>query len=144
MRIIHPKFLLLNPTSVLPAQQRRSVNKLTRNSKIFKTIIKAIRDKKASRVVSLDLKKIPEAVVDYFVICEASTHVQIRAIAESVEDMVKKQVGEIPYRHEGRHSSNWVLIDYINVVVHVMHPEQRKFYRLEEMWSDGVLHEHDE
>ncbi len=134
----------MNPTSVLAARQRNSVKKLTRNSKIFKTIIKAIRDKKASNIISLDLRKIPEAVADFFVICEATSTVQIRAIADNVEDMVKKQADESPYKHEGFQASTWVLIDYVNIVVHVMHPDQRKFYRLEEMWSDGGMEEHND
>lgn len=134
----------MNPTSVLTARQKKSATRLTKNSKFFKTIIKAIQDKKAENIVSLDLRKIPEAVADFFVICEATTNVQIRAIADHVKDMVKEQTGELPYRHEGQQAMNWVLIDYVNVVVHIMHPEQRKFYRLEEMWSDAVLQEHND
>ncbi len=134
----------MNPTSVLTARQKKSATRLTKNSKIFKTIIKAIQDKKAENIVSLDLRKIPEAVADFFVICEATTNVQIRAIADHVKDMVKEQAGELPYRHEGQQAMNWVLIDYVNIVVHVMHPEQRKFYRLEEMWSDAALQEHND
>ena len=91
---------------------------------------------------SLDLKKIPEAVADFFVICEASNQPQIRAISDSVEDQVKKVCGENPYRHEGRQNLQWVLIDYVNIVVHIMMPEQRKFYKLEEMWSDAPMEEH--
>ena len=101
-------------------------------------IINAIQDKKGEHIVSLDLRKIPEAVADFFIICEASSSVQVRAIADWVEESVKKQCGEPPYKHEGHSASQWVLIDYVNVVVHVFQSETRKFYRLEEMWSDGV------
>jgi ribosome silencing factor RsfS/YbeB/iojap len=59
-----------------------------------------------------------------------------------VEDQLKKICGELPYRHEGKQAAQWVLIDYINVVVHVMHPEARNFYKLEEMWSDAPAMEH--
>lgn len=93
-------------------------------------------------MVSLDLRKIHEAVADFFVICEASTAVQVKAIADSVQDKVKADTGEIPYRVEGQQHGKWVLIDFVNVVVHVMHPEQRAFYQLEEMWSDAPLTEH--
>ncbi len=116
----------------------KKVSRLTRSSKILKVIVEAIQDKKGEHIVSLDLRKIPEAVADFFIICEASSTVQVRAIAEWVEESVKKQCGEPPYKHEGHGASQWVLIDYVNVVVHVFQSETRKFYRLEEMWSDGV------
>ena len=92
--------------------------------------------------MSLDLRKIPEAVADFFVICEANNQPQIRAISDAVEEEVKKKLGEVPYRHEGKQNLQWVLIDYINIVVHVMSTESRKFYKLEEMWSDAPLDEH--
>lgn len=116
----------------------KKVSRLTRSSKILKVIVEAIQDKKGEHIVSLDLRKIPEAVADFFIICEASSTVQVRAIAEWVEELVKKKCGEPPYKHEGHSASQWVLIDYVNVVVHVFQSETRKFYRLEEMWSDGV------
>ena len=119
----------------------KKVSRLTRSSKILKVIIEAIQDKKGEHIVSLDLRKIPEAVADFFIICEASSTVQVRAIAEWVEESVKKQCGEPPYKHEGHGASQWVLIDYVNVVVHVFQTETRKFYKLEEMWSDGVAAE---
>lgn len=128
--------------SVLATRQRSSVTRLTKSSKIIKTIIHAIQDKKGENIVSLDLRKIPEAVADFFIVCQATTNTQIRAIADAVEDAVKTTCGELPYRHEGRQALQWVLIDYVNVVIHVMQPEQRKFYRLEEMWSDALQEEH--
>lgn len=131
----------MTATSVLIARPKRAV-RLTKNSKLFKTIIKAIQEKKGENIVSLDLRKIHEAVSDFFIICEASSHVQIKAIADSIEEEVKKKCGELPYRHEGRQALQWVLIDYVNVVVHIFLPENRKFYRLEDMWSDSGLEKH--
>jgi ribosome-associated protein len=131
----------LEPLEVL-ANRKKSTARLNRNSKIFKTIIRAIQDKKAEHIVSLDLRKIPEAVADFFVICEANNQPQIRAITDSIEDEVKKNCGESPYHYEGKQNLQWVLIDYVNIVVHIMMPEQRRFYRLEEMWSDAPLEEH--
>jgi ribosome-associated protein len=131
----------LETLEVLTTRKKAPI-RLNRNSKIFKTIIKAIQDKKGERIVSLDLRKIPEAVADFFVICEANNQPQIRAIADSVEEEVKKRCGESPYHHEGKGGLQWVLIDYVNIVVHILMPENRKFYKLEEMWSDGVLEEH--
>ena len=122
--------------------RRKSATRLTRNSKIIKTIIAAILEKKGGNVISLDLRKINEAVADFFIICEAGSQPQIRAIAEHIEDQLKLKCEENPYHHEGFNNLQWVLIDYVNVVVHVMLTEQRKFYKLEEMWSDADGQEH--
>jgi ribosome-associated protein len=124
--------------------RKKGITRLTRNSKIIKSILKAIQDKKGEHIVSLDLRKIHEAVADFFIICEASNQPQIRAIADAVEDAVKKNTGEHPYHHEGKENLQWVLIDYVNVVVHIMHPESRKFYKLEEMWSDASVMDHND
>ena len=124
------------------AGRKKSVTRLNRNSKIIKTIIKAIQEKKGEHVVSLDLRKIPEAVADFFIICEAGSQPQVRAISEFVEDQVRKNCGEAPFHYEGKNNLQWVLLDYVNVVVHVMLPETRKFYKLEEMWSDASVDEH--
>jgi ribosome-associated protein len=134
----------LNNLSILATRKKSSKTRLTRNSKIFKTIIHSIQEKKGERLISLDLRKIPEAVADFFIICEATNNIQLKAIADFVESEVKKKCGELPYRHEGRQSEQWILIDYVNVVVHVMLPESRKFYQLEELWSDAPLMEHEE
>ena len=131
------------PLSVLAERKKTSVAKLNRNSKIFKSVIKAIREKKGEKIVSLDLRKIPEAVADFFVICEASNVTQVKAISDFVEDTVKDECGETPYKHEGHQARQWILIDYVNIVVHIMHSETRKFYKLEEMWSDAELEEYD-
>jgi ribosome-associated protein len=127
----------------LPAGQAGS-KRLTKNSKIIKTIIAAILEKKGDNVICLDLRKIEEAVADFFIICEAGSQPQIRAIAGNIEDKVKEKCDENPYHHEGYQKLQWVLIDYVNVVVHVMLPENRKFYQLEELWSDGVAEKHHE
>ena len=124
-------------------ENRKKTNqRLTRNSKLFKTIINAIKEKKGEHIISLDLRKIPEAVSDFFIICEVSNSIQLKAIADFVEFEVKGKCGEMPYKHGGRSSDSWLLIDYINIVVHVMLGETRKFYKLEEMWSDAPALEH--
>ena len=129
--------------SILTTRRKRtSAGRITKNSRVFNSIIKAIQDKKGENIISLDLRKIPEAVADFFIICEAGSTTQVKAIADFVEFHTKKTVKEIPYRTEGQHSGQWVLVDYINIVVHIMLPETRKFYKLEEMWSDAVAEEH--
>ena len=133
----------MEPLTALASRKKNSITRLNANSRIFKLIIKAIQEKKGENLVSLDLRKIPEAISDYFIICDATSTIQVKAIADFVEETVKKETGEIPYHHEGYQAQHWILIDYVNVVVHVMLPEIRKFYRLEEMWSDAVLQEYD-
>lgn len=130
------------PLSVLAARPKSNVSNLTRNSKLFKTIIKAIQAKKAENIVSLDLRKIPESVADFFIICEATSTTQVKAISDSIEVTVKDDLGESPYKHEGYQALQWVIIDYVNIVIHVMQPDTRKFYRLEEMWNDANMMEH--
>jgi ribosome-associated protein len=132
----------LDNLTLLANRKKSSIKKLTKNSKIVKTIIHAIQEKKGENIVSLDLRKIPEAVADFFIICEASNNTQLKAIADFIEVDVKDKCGEAPYKHEGKQAQQWILIDYVNVVVHVMLPEPRKFYQLEEMWSDAPMTEH--
>ncbi len=124
-------------------KETKAFPRINRNSKLFKTILKAIQEKKGEHIVSLDLRKIPEAVADFFIICEASSTIQVKAIAENIEYQVKENCDEPPYHHEGMSASHWVLVDYVNVVVHIFHGETRKFYRLEEMWSDANSADHD-
>lgn len=121
---------------------KKRAARLTRNSKIIKTIISAIQAKKGENIISLDLRKIQEAVADFFIICEANNQPQIRALAEYIEEQVNIKCDEKPYHHEGQQGLKWVLIDYVNVVVHVMMPETRSFYKLEDMWSDGNIEKH--
>ncbi len=115
--------------------------KLTKSSKLFKTIIAAIQEKKGENIVTLDLRKIPEAVADFFIVCEATSAPQIKAIADNVEEQGRAQCGEKIFHKEGLTGMQWVLVDYVNIVVHIMHPEARKFYSLEEMWSDAAREE---
>ncbi len=132
----------MNNLDVLKSRKKSSLTRLSRSSKIFKAIIHAIHEKKGQNVVSLDLRKIHEAVSDFFIICEATNPTQLKAIADNIEFEVKENAGESAYKHEGRQGEQWILIDYVNVVVHIMLPEPRKFYQLEEMWSDAPAMEH--
>lgn len=129
---------------MLETRKKNTITRLTKSSKIIKTIINAIHEKKGENVISLDLRKIPEAVADFFIICEANNPSLLKAIADEVEHEVKERCEESAYKHEGRQAQQWILIDYVNVVVHIMLPEPRKFYQLEEMWSDAVSTEHKE
>ena len=130
--------------ALLTNRKKTSATRLTKNSKIIKTIIAAIQEKKGENIISLDLRKIYEAVSDFFIICEASNQPQIKAIAENIEASVKEKCDENSYHHEGDQTLQWVIIDYVYVVVHIMQTETRKFYKLEEMWSDAAAQDHEE
>lgn len=134
----------MNNLDALKSRKKNSLTRLTRSSKIFKAIIHAIHEKKGENVISLDLRKIPEAVADFFIICEANNSTQLKAIADYIEYDVKEKTGESVYKHEGKQGLQWILIDYVNVVIHVMLTETRKFYQLEEMWSDAPAMEHND
>ena len=94
-----------------------------------------VLERKASEVVVLDLRGISSAT-DYFLIASGGSDIQVKAIADHVIDELKKE-GERPAHVEGLDSGRWVLIDYIDFVVHVFHPEAREFYQLEGLWGDA-------
>ncbi|MFV0604433.1 MAG: ribosome silencing factor [Niabella sp.] len=133
----------MEPLESLIKRSKKGVTRLTKNSIILKTIIAAIQEKKGENIVSLDLRKITEAVSDFFIVCEASSQPHVRGIAENIEQRVKENIGENVFHKEGFQNLNWVLLDYVNVVVHIMLPESRKFYALEEMWNDAQSEEHE-
>lgn len=101
------------------------------------SVVNGILEKKGENIVCLDLRNIENAVCSFFIICEGNSDTQVEAIAESVEFIVKKETGQRPYRSEGWENALWVLIDYIDVVVHVFERETRSFYNLERLWADA-------
>lgn len=122
-------------------ERKKAPTRLTRNNVLFKTIIRAIQDKKGHNIVSLDLKKLDEAVSDFFILCEADSPLQIKAIRDNIVTEVAQASGEKPYHVE--EGDQWSLIDYVNVVVHIFQEDYRKFYDLESLWMDAGRAEHD-
>ncbi len=100
-------------------------------------IIKGIQEKKGKEIIQLNLGKIHSAVCDYFVICHGSSGTHAAAIAESVEEEVKKSTGFNPARREGFTNGEWILLDYLDVVVHVFQEPVRRYYQVEELWADA-------
>jgi ribosome-associated protein len=98
--------------------------------------VQAARDKKALEVVVLDLRK-AGGFTDYFVICTGTSSRQIHAIAEGVEETLRKEFGERPALAEGIHKSEWILLDYFNFIVHIFSRECRAFYDLERLWGNA-------
>ncbi len=102
-------------------------------------IVEGILEVKGRNISVLNLQGIHNRVCDYFIICQADSNTQVNAIAGSVEVMVKKITGERPYRKEGFENSEWILVDYVTVVVHVFQTEVRNFYNLESLWADAEV-----
>jgi ribosome-associated protein len=106
-------------------------------------ILESISDKKGVDAVSLDLRKVPEAVADHFILCNGTSTTQVKAIAEHIDRTVRERLGEHPWHMEGLNNCEWVLIDYVDIVVHIFLPEKRQLYNLEELWSDAPLTHHE-
>lgn len=99
--------------------------------------VRGMQERKGFDIVVLNLKELKNAVADYFVICSASSDTQLDALARSVEEEVEKLTGQTPWQSEGRTNREWVLLDYVDVVVHVFLRDRRQFYALEELWGDA-------
>jgi len=104
-------------------------------------VVEGILEKKGKYISVLNLKNIHNRVCDYFIICQADSTTQVNAVAGSVEEIVRKKTGEKPYRSEGFENSEWILIDYVTVVVHVFQSHIRNFYNLESLWADAEVTE---
>jgi len=102
-------------------------------------IIAGIQDKKGLNIVILDLGRIDNSVCKMFVICHGTSKTQVESIADSVYDLVKKQSGQMPWHKEGYQNSDWILLDYVDVVVHVFTEQTRRFYNLEGLWADAEM-----
>lgn len=127
---------------IIKSTPKRPVKSQTINSdsQLFKTILTALQNKKAEKIVSLNLTNIEEAVTDFFFICEVESNVQMETLQMEVEKLVWEECHEKPYQAEI--GEEWTLLDYINIVVHIFKPESRRFYDLEGLWIDSERIEH--
>ncbi len=114
---------------------------LNETDEILDSIIKGIQEKKGKKIVNLYLGKIENAVCKNFVICHGDSNRQVSAIADSVQDFVKKNTNERPWHKEGEQNSDWILLDYADVVVHIFKEETRRFYNIEGLWADAEIAE---
>ncbi len=105
-------------------------------------IVDGMQDIKGKRIVKIDLRKLYDAPTDYFIICEAESNVQVRAITDSIYRKVKENLQVTPSHIEGGLLSTWIVMDYFDTVVHVFLRETRAFYELEDLWSDGATTEY--
>jgi ribosome-associated protein len=119
---------------------KKTVKKKNVEEQLRDIIIDGMQEKKAKEIVCIDLRNIKNAVSDFFIICHADSKAHIDAIAKSVEDFVYKKRDELPFHKEGFANSEWILLDYLNVVVHIFRQEQREFYGIERLWADAEIH----
>lgn len=108
---------------------------------LISLIVQGIEDIKGQNISLLDLRNIENTVCDYFIICNGNSNTQVNAIASSVQKNVSKNIREKPYQIEGVENAEWVLMDYVNVVVHVFQKHKREYYDIENLWGDAKITE---
>jgi ribosome-associated protein len=112
---------------------------LNESDYISELAIFGIQEKKGNDIVRLDLRNIFSSVSDYFVICHADSTTQVKAIANSVEEEIFKATQQEPWRKEGLQYGEWILLDYVDVVVHIFRTDKREFYGVEDLWGDAEI-----
>ena len=111
------------------------------SEKLADLVVKGMQEKKASDIVVMDLRDVKNAVADFFVLCSGNSDKQLSAISDSVDEFVYKDLKENPWHSEGRNNKEWMLLDYISVVVHIFKKDRREFYALEKLWGDAEITE---
>ena len=101
-------------------------------------IVEGMQENKANEIVVLDLRELDGAITEFFVICSGDSDTHVDGISNSINRYVRKSLKEKPWNIEGKTNSDWVLLDYVNVVGHVFYKEKRSFYDIEELWSDAT------
>ncbi|MDX1672295.1 MAG: ribosome silencing factor [Balneolaceae bacterium] len=117
---------------------RVNTQKVADTGKLIDVITEAMLDRKAEDITVLDVHELT-TLADRFVVCHATTDVQIKAIADNVLKETEEQLDETAWKQEGRDARRWVILDYVNVVVHIFKKELREFYGLERMWNDAEI-----
>jgi ribosome-associated protein len=109
------------------------------SNKLADIVVHGMQEKKASEIVKMDMREVNSTLSDYFVVCSADSNVQVNAIAKSVEDEVYKALGQDAWHKEGQGNGEWILLDFVDVVVHIFKTETRDRYRLEDLWGDAKV-----
>lgn len=109
--------------------------------KLCEVIVEGMQNNKAEDIVVIDLREVESAVTDFFVIGSGSSTTQVDGIADAIVRSTRKTLKEKPWHQEGKNASQWVLLDYVNVVAHIFHKDVREYYELEDLWADGKKRE---
>ncbi len=115
------------------------IKKTVSTDVLLTNIIKGIEEVKGNDIEILDLRAIETAVCDYFVICNGTSNTQVNAIVNSVQKTVSKELKDKPWHIEGTDNAEWVLMDYVSIVVHVFQKEIREYYNIEGLWGDAKI-----
>lgn len=113
------------------------------SKKLCDAIVRGMVEKKAADILVMDLRKVKNAVADFFVICSGGSDKQLDAITQSIDEEVFKAVKENPWHVEGKNNKEWMLLDYFDVVAHVFRKDKRDFFALEKLWGDAEMTEID-
>ncbi|MEL4454361.1 ribosome silencing factor [Lutimonas vermicola] len=113
--------------------------KIVNSDLLITEIIKGIEDVKGENISIIDLREIENTVCDYFILCDGTSNTQVSAISASIQKNVSKSLKDKAWHVEGEANAEWILLDYVNVVVHVFQKHVRQFYNLEELWGDGKI-----
>ncbi|NND63362.1 MAG: ribosome silencing factor [Flavobacteriaceae bacterium] len=113
------------------------IKKEVSTDQLVTQIIKGIEEVKGQDIQILDLREIENTVCDYFIICNGTSNTQVNAIVNSVQKLVSKSLKEKPWHIEGSDNAEWVLMDYVHIVVHVFQKHIREFYDIEGLWGDA-------
>lgn len=134
------KKFALSANSLYLCIQLKMINQLKKEKNLLvEAIVQGMQDKKGKNIVVVDLTEIPDTICGYFVIATGGSPSQIQALARSVGDKALAQVQQKPLAVDGLHYSQWVAMDYADVIVHIMLPEERHFYDIEHLWADAQL-----
>lgn len=112
---------------------------MNQTESLVKTVVNGLQEKKAKKIVIVDLSRLSGAICQFMVICEGNTPTQVEALADSVWDFARKEADEKPLSVDGRQQAEWIGMDYGTVLVHIFLPEKRAYYNLETLWSDSKV-----
>ncbi len=124
------------------SSQKEAPQKFLSEEALNDLIIDAIQDIKGKNVLKLDLRKLDEAPTNFFIICEGDSNTQVKAISDNIYKRLKEEARQFPSHYEGQKNSLWLLMDYFSTVIHIFYKDTRKFYELEELWSDADFTEY--
>lgn len=102
-------------------------------------IINGMQEVKAHDIVVMDLRKVPNAMADYFLVCHGTSTTQVEAISRSIERETSKTLGVKPFHVEGERNAQWILMDYFDIIVHIFNDKMRDHYAIEELWADAAF-----
>lgn len=116
---------------------KKAIQPKTASNSLQELIIDCITDIKGKNIILLDLRELSDVPADFFVVCEGDSTTQVRGIAGNIERRLKSELKLHPGHIEGMEHAKWVCMDYFDIIVHIFHPETRRFYDLEQLWSDA-------